>query len=90
MTNNRKKKKIAGSRDTCNPHAEVLSAPTSPVEQVPQKLSAGIGRNPLRGSKCKTFFLIFLSLDLLVGLFFLHVFPQSFSLFLNIFLIPTQ
>lgn len=46
--------KIAGSRDA-NAHIEVLSAPTSPVEQTPLKLSANIGRNPLRGSKCKTF-----------------------------------
>lgn len=42
---------IAGSRDA-NPHIEVLSAPTSPVEQTP--LKSAIGRNPLRGSKCKS------------------------------------
>ena len=47
--------KITGSRD--NPHIEVLSAPTSPTEQAqtPLKLSANLGRNPLRGSKCKFF-----------------------------------
>lgn len=44
--------KIAGSRDTNNLHNEVLSAPTSPTDP-PSKLSASIGRNPLRGSKCK-------------------------------------
>lgn len=42
---------IAGSRDA-NPHIEVLSAPTSPVEQTSMK--SAIGRNPLRGSKCKS------------------------------------
>lgn len=83
---------IAGSRETCKPpQAEVLSAPTSPVEQTPQKsLSAGIGRNPLRGSKCKPFFF-----NLSVGLLFLHVLPPqnfllSFVFFLNILLLRNE
>lgn len=62
--------KIAGSRETCNPHIEVLSAPTSPSvdqPQTPLKLSTNLGRNPLRGSKCN--FLIFL-LFFLVGAVF--------------------
>lgn len=42
---------FAGNRDTNYPRIEVLSAPTSPIEP----LSTNIGRNPLRGSKCKPF-----------------------------------
>jgi hypothetical protein len=55
--------KITGSRESRdNISSSVISAPTSPVEQTPLKLSANIGRNPLRGSKCNFFisFLIFL------------------------------
>ena len=48
--------KITGSRENRdNISSSVISAPTSPVEQTPLKLSANIGRNPLRGSKCNFF-----------------------------------
>ncbi|XP_070491456.1 F-BAR domain only protein 2 isoform X4 [Chironomus tepperi] len=45
-----------GSRESRdNISSSVISAPTSPVEQTPLKLSANIGRNPLRGSKFSGF-----------------------------------
>lgn len=52
--------KITGSRESRdNISSSVISAPTSPVEQTPLKLSANIGRNPLRGSKCNFFLILF-------------------------------
>jgi len=51
--------KITGSRESRdNISSSVISAPTSPVEQTPLKLSANIGRNPLRGSKCNFFYCV--------------------------------
>lgn len=49
---------FTGNRES---HNDVLSAPTSPVDpsQTPLKLSSNIGRNPLRGSKCKTLLIFF-------------------------------
>ena len=70
--NNWNEWKIAGSRD--NPH-EVLSAPTSPTE--PSKLSTNIGRNPLRGSKCKTFY--FLSPQIFLFFYLLFTWLGFFS-----------
>lgn len=44
-----------GSRDSAS--VDAISAPTSPSGQIP--INQAIGRNPLRGSKCKFFIVHF-------------------------------
>lgn len=79
-------KKIAGSRDSRDIiSSSVLSAPTSPVEQTPLKLSANIGRNPLRGSKCNCYSLETLSYILIFSPFLWLGFPSFYILHENFF-----